>query len=309
MKNILKFLITLLLVAQAHAEPVRIISNLPVGSAPDTVVRKLAEVLAIKWSKSVVIENRPGAAGAVALEYYVNEPANSNNILMLDHGAWSVMPVLVNKEDRFAKLQVLAPFYSNDWVIFTNSKIQTLADLRTAINNKPFYGSWGVGSAGHFCGLEVARILGVTITHVPYKEYGQWFADVVNSELAFSCGSPGSTVQYRNNGKLNWLAFTSNQRNLVFADVPTAREFFGTKFNLSRGQITFFINKTTPTDQIKQMQFDIAQALQTPEIKESIELVHGKLWTENADEFNRFIVKTINDNRQIIKQQGIQDKQ
>jgi tripartite-type tricarboxylate transporter receptor subunit TctC len=78
---------------------------------------------------------------------------------------------------------------------------------------------------------------------------------------------------------------------------------------LSRGQITFFINKTTPTDQIKQMQFDIAQALQTPEIKESIELVHGKLWTENADEFNRFIVKTINDNRQIIKQQGIQDKQ
>jgi len=309
MKSILKFLITLLLVASAHAEPVRIVLNLPTGSAPDTVARKLAEVLTIKWNTPVLIENRPGAAGVVALNYYVNEPASNHTILMLDHGAWSTMPILYNKEEQFAKLQVLAPFYSNDWVIFTNNKIRTLDDLRTIIKDRPFYGSWGVGSAGHFCGIEVAKMLGLSVTHVPYKEYSQWFADVAGGELAFSCGSIGSTKQYRNSGKLNWLATTAEKQDPAFPDVPTAQEFFGDKFNISNGQIAFFINKSIAKDKAKQIQIDIMQALQTPEVKEIVEIVHGKIWTRNANEFNRFIIKTINDNRKFIEQQGIQVNQ
>ena len=186
MKFIIKLIATLALAASAHAQPVRIVTNIPVGSAPDTVARKLADVLSTKWKTTVIVENRPGASGVIAIEYYNNQPADGNTILMLDSGAWSTMPILYNKEDQFAKLQPLVPIYSNDWVIFANSRIQTLADLRAAIKDRPFYGSWGIGSAGHLCGIEVARVLGVPATHVPYKEYGQWFADIANGELAFS---------------------------------------------------------------------------------------------------------------------------
>ena len=305
MKFIIKLLTTLLLVATVHAQPVRIVSNLPTGSAPDTIARKLSDILSAKWNTPVVIDNRPGAAGAVALEYYINQPADGNTILMLDGGAWSTMPILYDKEDRFAKLQVLAPVYSNDWVVFTNSKIKTLADLRAIIKDKPFYGSWGIGSAGHLCGIEVARILGVSVTHVPYKEYGQWFADVANGELAYSCGSTGSTEQYRNSGKLNWLALTSDHRDPAFADVPTGREFFGPKFSVIRGQITFFTNKAAPTDKTKQMQIDIARALQTTEMKESIEAIRGKPWTGTNIEFAQFISRSIAIVQQLISQYNI----
>ena len=295
----------MLLAISVQAQTIKIVSNLPAGSAPDTVTRRLAEVISVKWNTPIVIDNRPGAAGAVALEHYLNEPADGNTILMLDGGAWSTMPILYNKEDRFARLQTLAPLYSNEWVVIANSRIRTLDDLRSAIRARPFYGSWGIGSAGHFCGIEVARVLGVTATHVPYKEYGQWFADVVSGELAYSCSSIGSTEQYRNSGKLNWLALTARERDLGFPEIPTTRELLGPEFQMNSAFITFFVHDTAPSAKVRVIRAEIARALQTPEMRDALKFVRGKSWTGTSDEFDRFITKTISDNRRLIRQADI----
>ena len=305
MNYVLKLLATMLLVFSVYAQPIRVVSNLPAGSAPDTVTRKLAEVISAKWNTPIIVDNRPGAAGAVALEHYLNEPPDGNTVLMLDGGAWSTMPILYNKEDRFARLQTLAPLYSNEWVLIANSRIKTLDDLRAAIKQKPFYGSWGIGSAGHFCGIEVARVLGVTTTHVPYKEYGQWFADVVNGELAYSCSSIGSTEQYRNSGKLNWLALTARERDPGFPEIPTTRELLGPEFQMNSAFITFFVHDAAPSAKVRIIRAEIARALQTPEMREALKFVHGKSWAGTHDEFDRFIVKTIADNRRLIRQADI----
>ena len=305
MKYVLGILVTMLLAISVQAQTIKIVSNLPAGSAPDTVTRRLAEVISAKWNTPIVVDNRPGAAGAVALEHYLNEPADSNTILMLDGGAWSTMPILYNKEDRFARLQTLAPLYSNEWVLIANSRIKSLDDLRSAIKTRPFYGSWGIGSAGHFCGIEVARVLGVTATHVPYKEYGQWFADVVNGELAYSCSSIGSTEQYRNSGKLNWLALTARERDPGFPEIPTTRELLGPEFHMNSAFITFFIHDTAPSAKVRLIRAEIARALQTPEMREALKFVRGKSWAGTHDEFDRFIVKTIVDNRRLIRQADI----
>jgi len=305
MKYVLGMLVTMLLAISVQAQTIKIVSNLPAGSAPDTVTRRLAEVISAKWNTPIVVDNRPGAAGAVALEHYLNEPADGNTILMLDGGAWSTMPILYNKEDRFARLQTLAPLYSNEWVLIANSRIKSLDDLRSAIKTRPFYGSWGIGSAGHFCGIEVARVLGVTATHVPYKEYGQWFADVVNGELAYSCSSIGSTEQYRNSGKLNWLALTARERDPGFPEIPTTRELLGPEFHMNSAFITFFIHDTAPSAKVRLIRAEIARALQTPEMREALKFVRGKSWAGTHDEFDRFIVKTIADNRRLIRQADI----
>ena len=305
MKYVLGVLVTMLLAISVQAQTIKIVSNLPAGSAPDTVTRRLAEVISAKWNTPIVIDNRPGAAGVVALDHYLNEPADGNTILMLDGGAWSTMPILYNKEDKFARLQTLAPLYSNEWVLIANSRVKTLDDLRSAIKNKPFYGSWGIGSAGHFCGIEVARVLGVTTTHVPYKEYGQWFADVVNGELAYSCSSIGSTEQYRNSGKLNWLALTARERDPGFPEIPTTRELLGPEFHMNSAFITFFVHDAAPSAKVRLIRAEIARALQTPEMREALKFVRGKSWTGTHDEFDRFIVKTIADNRRLIKQADI----
>jgi len=305
MSFLLRVLATVLLAFSVQAQTIKIVSNLPAGSAPDTVARRLADVISTRWNVPIVVDNRPGAAGAVALEHYLNESADGNTILMLDGGAWSTMPILYNKEDKFARLQTLAPLYSNEWVVIANSKIKTLDDLRSAIRARPFYGSWGIGSAGHFCGIEVARVLGVTATHVPYKEYGQWFADVVNGELAYSCSSIGSTEQYRNSGKMNWLALTAHERDAGFPEIPTTRELLGPEFQMNSAFITFFIHDSAPSARVRLVRAEIARALQTPEMREALKFVRGKSWTGTADEFDRFITKTITDNRRLIRQADI----
>jgi len=305
MNYVLRVLAFMLLAVSVQAQTIKIVSNLPAGSAPDTVARRLADVISARWNTPIVVDNRPGAAGAVALEHYLNEPADGNTILMLDGGAWSTMPILYGKEDKFARLQTLAPLYSNEWVLIANSKIKTLDDLRSAIRARPFYGSWGIGSAGHFCGIEVARVLGVTATHVPYKEYGQWFADVVNGELAYSCSSIGSTEQYRNSGKMNWLALTASERDPGFPEIPTTRELLGPKFAMNSAFITFFVHDSAPSARVKLVRAEIARALQTSEMREALKFVRGKSWTGSADEFDRFIVKTITDNRRLIQQADI----
>jgi tripartite-type tricarboxylate transporter receptor subunit TctC len=305
MKFIIKLMATLALAASVHAQPVRIVTNIPVGSAPDTVARKLADVLSTKWKTTVIVENRTGAAGVIALEYYLSEPADGSTILMLDSGAWSTMPILYNKEDKLARLAPLTPLYSNDWVVVANNKIRTLDELRAAVRAKPFYGSWGIGSAGHLCGIEVARVLGVPATHVPYKEYGQWFADIVNGEVPFSCSSIGSTEQYRNSGKLNWLALTSDRRDAGFTDLPTTREYFGPTFYMSGGYITFFIHDAAPSTKIRMMRNDIAQTMRGPDMREATQAVRGKVWPGTTDEFTQFISKTIEYNRSLIKKYDI----
>ena len=305
MKYVLGMLVTMLLAISVQAQTIKIVSNLPAGSAPDTVTRRLAEVISAKWNTPIVVDNRPGAAGAVALEHYLNEPPDGNTVLMLDGGAWSTMPILYNKEDRFARLQTLAPLYSNEWVVIANSRIKTLDELRSAIRAKPFYGSWGIGSAGHFCGIEVARVLGVTATHVPYKEYGQWFADVTSGELAYSCSSIGSTEQYRNSGKLNWLALTARDRDAGFPEIPTTRELLGPEFQMNSAFITFFVHDTAPSVKVRIIRAEIARALQTPEMRDALKFVRGKSWTGTHDEFDRFITKTISDNRRLIRQADI----
>ena len=199
----------------------------------------------------------------------------------------------------------MAPLYSNEWVLITNNKIKTLDDLRATIKAKPFYGSWGIGSAGHFCGIEVARVLGVITTHVPYKEYSQWFTDVINGDLAYSCSSIGSTEQYRNSGKLNWLAITARDRDAGFPEVPTTREFLGNKFHMNSAFITFFVHDNAPSLHVRQMRADIAEALATNELQQSVQFVRGKTWTGNFDDFDRFVKKSINDNRTLIKQADI----
>jgi tripartite-type tricarboxylate transporter receptor subunit TctC len=195
--------------------------------------------------------------------------------------------------------------YSNDWVVVANNKIRTIEELRAALQAKPFYGSWGIGSAGHLCGIEVARVLGVPATHVPYKEYGQWFADIVNGEVPFSCSSIGSTEQYRNSGKLNWLALTSDRRDYGFADLPTTREFFGPKFYMSGGYITFFIHDAAPSAKVRMMRTDIAQTMRGPDMREATQAVRGKVWPGTTDEFTQFISKTIEYNLGLIRKYDI----
>ena len=88
-------------------KPVKIVTNLGIGSAPDTVLRKLADKLKDTWKVPVIVENRPGASGAVAMEHYVrNEKPDAHTFYYGDLASFVSMPILFDKQNisNFVKL-------------------------------------------------------------------------------------------------------------------------------------------------------------------------------------------------------------
>jgi tripartite-type tricarboxylate transporter receptor subunit TctC len=312
MKLIKLFLVACLLgfagVSQAEkfpTKPVKIIINLPVGSGPDVLARKLAEQLRIKWQQPVIIENRPGAAGLVALEAYLKEPADGYAIYIGDIGNFTSMPILNKKEDLVQQVKSLAPLYWANWVVIAPKGTTTFAGLRQKINEKPFYGSWGVGSGGHLCGAELNSVLKTKAMHIPYKDFSSWFTDLINNQLSYSCASIGSSEPLYKDGRINYVAIAGATRDPEYPNVPTIKELTGHDFKVSGGWAAVFINKNAPANITKKLEEDIKAAVQTPEVLDQIKALRGKPYKITNAEFDRQRQQEYQNYQQLIKEFGI----
>lgn len=290
--HILAAVFAMLVTAHISAEPfpskpVKLITNLPAGSAPDVLARRLAEQLRQKWQQPVVVENRPGAAGLVALESYLREPADGYTIYIGDAGNFTSMPILNKKENLVQQVRLLAPLYVANWMIVVPRNINSYQDLRSKTQSTPFYGSWGIGSTGHLCGAELGRMLRITTTHVPYKDFSAWFADLINGQTSYGCTSIGSSEAFRKDGRLNYLAIVADSRDPDFPEVPTIKELVGQDLSISNGWIATFIHSTVPATITKQLEADIRSIMQTPEMLNQIRALRGKYTPMTNADFDR----------------------
>lgn len=310
MKYMLMLICLLSLIAPVPAQtfpnkPVKIVTNLGVGSAPDTVLRKLAAKLKDTWKVPVVIENRPGASGAVAMEHYVNnEKPDGYTLYYGDLANFVSMPILFQKENLLAEMKPLVPVYRNWFAVIAPAGTDA-KQLASAVKRQPFYGSWGVGSPGHICGAEISEKFLAPAEHLSYKEFSTWYLDVINGRLSYSCSSVGSAMQYVNAGKIKFVAIASPQRDPSMPDLPTVREMFGYDLSTPYGWLAMFVHKQTPDAQVKKLQDDIAVALASPEVQETIAFVYGMPFGMNNREFQAFWQNDIKTHRKLLNKYNI----
>jgi len=297
MKSIKQLLILMVIVTLSGSvladifptKPIKIITNLPVGSAPDVFIRKAAVELEKKYSVSVVTENKPGAGGIVAMEYYLSLPADGHSIFLGDFGSIIIMPILYDRKNLIEQLEPLTSTYSNYWMVITPSSIKTMEDLQTALKTNPKFGSWGVGTSGHLCGQELSSILGVDATHIPYKEYGPWMIDTINGVLPFSCASVGSTQSYQKSNKMNYIATSGNQRDPLYPSVPTIKELTKNEFRVSTGWISLFINKKVSSAITRTLEKDLREIMSKDLFKEQAKILSTTTWVPTSAELARAI--------------------
>ena len=294
--------------AQAFpSKTVKIVTNLPVASAPDIIVRKMSKHLTDKWNVPVIIENKPGGGGVVALEYYLNNLYSDNHaILMLDSGAHTTMPLLYHKEKEINQLKLIWPQYAKYWAVVTPSSIKNWKDLQLSANNNTFYGSWGVGSMGHMCGAEIAQILKINDEHVGYRELGLLFGDLANHLLSYSCSTIGSSEQYVKSGKLNLVAITAPARDPEYPNIPTLKELTGQDFKVEGGYVVFFTHINTSKDTKNKLAQAIREVLERPDVSNSIKsMARGTTWSGTAEQFEINRQQTILTYRELITKFGI----
>lgn len=260
------------------SKPVTLVTAFAPGSGPDAVLRLVADKLATRWNQRVVVENRPGGGGFIAMDAVRRAAPDGHTLVQLDSEHLAAVPHLY-KSRQFETLKVFDPvatlFKTHFFLaVPADSKWKSMTDLVAAAKAAPApqsYGSWGVGSPGHLGGERLALLSGAPLQHVPFREVSQLYTAVASGEPAWSFATlPSSQGPYKA-GKLRYLAVAAPQRLAQMPDVPTVAESGGPAALEVNSFVVLAAPRGLPAALRERINADVARALAEPDIKARFE--------------------------------------
>lgn len=219
--------------AMAHANtgPIRVVVGFPPGGSVDVLGRLTASVLARATGKPAVIDNRPGAAGRIAVEHVKAAAADGHTLLVSPQGPMTLFPYVFKnlRYDPAVDFTPIARLGISDIALSVGPAVpaRDMAGLRewlrTAGKNAAF-GSPGAGTVIHFAGLAVAEKLGIQMTHVPYQGSAKSMIDLAGGSIAMVFSPVTEALELHKAGRVRILATLGSARSAFVPDVPTLRE-------------------------------------------------------------------------------------
>jgi len=237
MKRTLLALLTVLAflpqaLAQSGAFPnraLRMIVPFAPGSAVDANGRFFAEQLAGVLGQPVVVENRPGADGAIGITAVKTAPADGHTLLLASNSTLTVNPLVI-KDLPYDPMKELKPISGltrgmTVFVVPAESRFNTLAELVAAMKQAPAPMNVGTYSTGYRLAIEwFTGLAGVRFNNVPYKGAAPMFQDAVGGRLDWAVTDLIGASELLKGGKLKAIAVSGLARHDDFPDVPTIRE-------------------------------------------------------------------------------------
>lgn len=305
-----------LCVGHAHAadaypgRPIRmVISNGP-GSAGDILGRiafmRAAEVL----GQSIVVDNRPGAGGTIAVELVARATPDGYTLLATSFATHSVAPHTYKKigYDPINDFSPISLFAVTQAGLCVNAGLpvkstRELIDLARARPGKLLMASAGIGSTSHLAGLMFANAAGIESTHVPYKGGGPSAAAIGAGEANWSLGPLAAYVPPWKAGRARCIAVSGEKRSSVFPELPTIGEAVpGFKFLGWNGVMA---PRGTPRAVINRVNAALVQALKSPEARQ-LYAAQGEepSWT-TPEEYAKLIREDYERYGKVVKQAGV----
>ncbi len=255
-------------------KPVTITTAFAAGSGPDAVLRQVSDKLSRLWGQPVLINNKPGGGGFIAMESVRRLPADGYNLLQLDSEHLAAVPHLY-KAKNFVTLQVFDPvvtlFRTPFFItVATDSKWQNIKDLVAASKAAPgkvSYGSWGIGSPGHLGGEEAELLSDTDMTHVAFREVSQLYSSVASGDVQWAFASIPSSSGVFKAGKIRYIAIAAPKRAPQMPDVPTVAEAGGPKGLDVNSFVVLVSPKGLPADVSARINADVQKVLADPEVK------------------------------------------
>ena len=276
---LLAFVLGMLPLMPAHAQnfpnrPVRILVPLSPGGGMDTITRGLAQKLSDAFGQTVVVDNRPGAGSAVALEILSTALPDGHTLMM--HSTTPIIHPLLYKS-RFDLLRDFAPVSQvsqQGYILTIHPSIPAKTVLEfvqylKANSGKLNYASSGIGSPIHMAGELFQIATGTKMIHIPYKGMGAAYTDLVGGRIQVGFPTIISSVPHIQSGKLRSLAVTTPKRVPAVADVPTFAEA-GLKGMVVVNWYGIIAPKATPKPVIDRLSKEIASAMQSPDVQKRL---------------------------------------
>jgi tripartite-type tricarboxylate transporter receptor subunit TctC len=213
------------------SRPITLVCPLAAGSTADILSRMLAEGLSRTLGQQVVVDDRPSAGGTVAMRQVARAPADGYTIVM---GTNAVLAINLGlyQEPGYDPVKDFAPILdiatsSNVLIVPKDSPINSVKELIAYVREKgdrATFSSGGNGTTHHLSGALLARMTGLTATHVPYRGAPQGVNAVAVGEVTFGFFNTPSVVSLVRDGAVKGLAVTSAQRSPLLPSLPTLSE-------------------------------------------------------------------------------------
>jgi tripartite-type tricarboxylate transporter receptor subunit TctC len=279
-------------------KPVRLILAYSTGTGPDTVARLIAERLSEKWKQQVIVDNRAGASGFIAIQGLKSAPADGYNLLVVDNGHVAVNPH-IHKTIPFDSAKDFAgvtTVFKNPFFIATSSSgpVDSVPKLIAMAKAKPgelSYGSPFVGSPSHLGGALFEQMTDTKMIHAPFKEMGQMLASVAGQDVSWFLGSVSSTKPFVDSGRMNLLAVASSKRLAGFEKIPTVEEAGGPKGYVVEAWVGFIARKGTPDAVIAKINRDVVEILQSAPMKKRLTEMGIETWPSTPTELDSLIAR------------------
>jgi tripartite-type tricarboxylate transporter receptor subunit TctC len=256
--------------AQAYpTKPVNLVVPFAAGGPTDTVARQLAQAMAKPLGGTVVVDNRAGAGGTIAVEYVARSAPDGYNIL-IHHIGMSTAPALYRtlrfnpmNDFEFIGLVVDVPMTlvaNNNFP--PNNFTELLAYLK-ANREKVNYANAGLGAASHLCGLLFMSTIQVDLTTVPYKGTAPAMTDLQGGQVQLLCDQTTQTTQLINTNRIKVYGVTTLQKVGSLPNVPTLDSQGLKGFDLAIWH-GMYVSKNTPKAVTDKIQAAMQAALKDP---------------------------------------------
>jgi tripartite-type tricarboxylate transporter receptor subunit TctC len=279
--------------ASAEEFPTRtvtIISPYQAGGTSDIISRVMAQKLSEIWRQAVIVENRPGANGAIGVMSVVRASADGYTMLAIASSGLTLNP-LVYPALPYDVTRDLAPIsvtgeVANVLVAYPGLPAATVPELVSLARAKPgalMYGSQGLGSNGHVTGEMFRQRAGVDLLHVPYKGSMPALTDLLGGQIQLMFDNLPSALPQIRAGKLKAIAVTTASRSALLPDVPTIAEAGFPGFDTS-AWFAVLVAKGTPPSRRAEIEHAVITALKLPEARERLAAAGIEVAANGSDE-------------------------
>lgn len=213
------------------SKPLRLVVPAPPGGLTDTVARLMADGLQSDLRQTVVVDNRPGAAGLIGTQAVVDAPADGYTLLMTSTSNHVLAP-LTQKSARVDPARDLQPIglalrTAGVLVVPSALAVRTLPEFIALARSRPGqlnYASSGIGSTNHVQTERFKALTGIDIVHVPFRGGAPLISAVMGGEVQFALMDYATVEPALRSGRARLLAQTGTRRHVAMPDVPTLAE-------------------------------------------------------------------------------------
>ena len=257
-------------------KPITIIVPTAAGGGNDAMARTIGQKMSSLMGRSVVVENKAGANGALAAEFVARANPDGNTLMFGYVATHSMNPALQKlRYDPIKDFEAIGRvgYSPTVMVINTTVKAKDVKDLIKVMKEKPdafSFASAGNGTAPHFT-AELFKIATQTQPlHIPYKGSAPAITDTIGGQTQLMFPSLFTALPYIKSGKLNALAIAGSKRSQVLPNVPTLKEQGVDGVDVEQWY-GFFAPAKTPKEVVQKLNLEIQNALNHPDVRKKLQ--------------------------------------